>query len=670
MKRGIILFFITVLIFIVSACGDDEVTPNERFNTYVDQWTDRDFSSMYSMLSTETLADYPSEEFVDRYNKIYEDLNLTNLEITYDNLNDEQLKTAMHEGIATFPFTVDVDSMAGPITFEYEATLIHEGEDEDKNWFLEWDPGFIFPEMKDGGKISIQTETPIRGEILDRNKMPLAINDFVYEIGIVPGNFGPNEEQAKQKIAELLNISIDTIESELSADWVEPDSYVPLKKIAKTEGYILDQLQQIEAVDYREVLGRVYPLNQAASHLVGYVGQITAEELAEAEPGTYSTNDVTGKRGLEQLYEQQLKGQKGLKIVVVDEDDEQHVIAEKPASDGENISVTIDANIQEKTYESYGGNSGTAAVIDPKTGESLALVSSPGFNPNDFLYGISQRDELENDPQTPLINRFSATFAPGSAIKPITAAIGLENGTIVEGEGVDITGKTWNNGKGWGDYQVRRVSESIKPVDVADALIRSDNIFFAMKAVEMGSESLIDGLKQFGFGEDFPFEYPYVSSTISSDGTLNGEVEVANTSYGQAEIEVSALHLAIMYTPFLNKGDLIKPTLLMSEDTEKVWKEKVISEDHAKLVQTILRDVVEKGTAQVANHDKHPISGKTGTAELKLAADSVGQENAWFVGYPSDQSDLLIAMLVENTKEIGASSYVAEKVADLLIEFK
>src|SRR5699024_3125822 len=135
-------------------------------------------------------------------------------------------------------------------------------------------------------------------------------------------------------------------------------------------------------------------------------------------------------------------------------------------------------------------------------------------------------------------------------------------------------------------------------------------------------------------------------------------------------IEVSALHLAMMYTPFINKGKLIKPSLLTSEDTGEVWKEKLISEENAELIASILRDIVKEGTAQSANHDDFPISGKTGTAELKLSADSDGQENAWFVGYPTDEQDKLIAMLVEDTKDIGASSYVAKKVADLLIELK
>src|SRR5699024_12141918 len=170
-------------------------------------------------------------------------------------------------------------------------------------------------------------------------------------------------------------------------------------------------------------------------------------ELKKMDPGTYSAGDTIGKRGLEQLYEEKHKGEKCDKIIVTNDDKEDDILTETEVKDGENIELTIDADIQEKIYKSYDGDAGTAAAIEPKTGETLALVSSPGFAPNEFLYGISQDrlKELEDDEQTPLLNRFSTTFAPGSVMNPITAAIGLEYGTIKPYEGIDIKGLTWSN---------------------------------------------------------------------------------------------------------------------------------------------------------------------------------------------------------------------------------
>lgn len=166
--------------------------------------------------------------------KIYSDLGISDLKVSYDKLSDEAMEKAMEKGTAQFPFTVEMESIAGSITFDYKATLIKEGKEEEKNWYLKWDPGFIFPEIKDGADIALETTEPKRGEILDRNRMPLAINAIVHEIGIIPGKLGDNPEQAKQKIADLLDVSVETINSKLNQDWVGPNMHVPIQKCAKS----------------------------------------------------------------------------------------------------------------------------------------------------------------------------------------------------------------------------------------------------------------------------------------------------------------------------------------------------------------------------------------------------------------------------------------------------
>ncbi|MCG3420596.1 penicillin-binding transpeptidase domain-containing protein [Oceanobacillus jordanicus] len=672
--KKITIALAAIILVVLAGCSDDEVTPNERFDTYVKHWNEQEFSDAYGMLSSESTETYPTEEYVDRYNKIYEDLAISDLSISFSKLEEEELETAMEEGTATIPFKVAMESMAGPIEFDYEATLVQEGEEDEQNWYVQWDPGFIFPELKDGGDISIQSEAPTRGEILDRNQMPLAINDKVNEIGIIPGKLGSNPEQSKEELSSFIGLSVDAIDEALNAAWVEPDLFVPLKKVPSTND--LSPLWEIDGVAGREVTGRVYPAGEAAGQLVGYIGNITAEELEEQEPGVYSANDMIGKRGLESLYEEQLKGKKGTRIEVIKENQEPIVLAETPVENGKNITLTIDVNVQESIFDSYEEDAGTAAAINPKTGETLALVSSPSFDPNEILYGTKANlwETLQEDEQQPLLNRFSSTFAPGSALKPITSAIGLKNGNIDPDEGLEIDGLTWSNGKGWGDYAVRRVSESSGPVDLKDALVRSDNIYFAMQAVNMGSEAYVKGLKEFGFGEDLPYEYPFTASSISSDGKLDDEVLLANSSYGQGQLEMSSLHLATAYTTFLNEGNMIKPTLLTSEETAQVWKENLLDSDQANLMKDLLYEVGQSGTPSKYTADSEVgISGKTGTAELKLTTeDDSGEENGWFVGFPTKESeqDLLIAMMVENVKEKGGSVYTTKKVVDVFNELK
>src|SRR5699024_7231886 len=345
------------------------------------------------------------------------------------------------------------------------------------------------------------------------------------------------------------------IDESLNASWVEEDYFVPLKTIAKTQEETLDQLLAIPAVTSVETTGRAYPSGEASAHLTGYVGQVTAEAMEKNPDRNLKEDDVIGKRGLEQLFDEELHGEDGVKIIIEkkkeEDQTEEIVLAEKPVKHGEHVQVAIDVNIQEKIFNSYEGKAGTAAAIDPKTGETYALVSSPSFDPNEMAYGISQSrwDSLNEDENEPFLNRFSATFAPGSVLKPVTAAIGMKNGTIDPKEGIDINGLTWAK-ENWGNFKVKRVSTSENPVDLRSAIIRSDNIYFAMKAVEMGADQYVEGLQSFGLGEELPITYPFSVSQISNEGNLKDEILLANTSYGQGEIELSSLHMALSYTAF------------------------------------------------------------------------------------------------------------------------
>lgn len=668
--RKLIVIAIILLVGVITACSDDNATPSDRFSNYINHWNKKEFDKMYVMLSKSAKENYPTEQFVDRYKKIYQDLNVSDLKIEAETLSDKESEKAMEDGKVSIPFSVSMKTTAGPISFDYEANLIKQEDEDKENWYVDWDTGFIFPEMKDSGELLIDSTTPARGEIRDRNDMPLAMNDTIYEIGIVPENLGENAKQNKKKIAQLLGLSIESIDEKLNASWVEPNLFVPIAKITKEDEALWNELVAINGITRQETTGRIYPGGAATGALVGYIGQVTAEELKKQKENNYSAQDTIGKRGLEKLYEKQLRGIKGSTVKVIN-DGEETILAEKEAKDGENVQLTIDINVQEKIYNTLDGDKSTTSVIDAKTGETLGLVSSPSFNPNEILYGTTANiwKKLEEDKENPLLNRFSSTYAPGSVIKPITGAIGMKNGTIDPKEGLKISGLTWSNGEGWGDYEVTRVSQSNGPVDLHDAIVRSDNIYFAMQAVDMGAKAYVEGLKAFGLGTDFPFEYPITASSISTSEKLDDEVLLANTSYGQGEVEMSSLHLATAYTAFLNDGNMLKPTLLTSEEKAQVWKDKLITPEQADIIKEALRDVVVDGTAKrSAKNAKFPVSGKTGTAELKLTNDSDGQENGWFVGYPTDDEDIIVSIMIEETK--GNSGLSTEKAVEILHKMK
>src|SRR5699024_2486990 len=205
-------------------------------------------------------------------------------------------------------------------------------------------------------------------------------------------------------------------------------------------------------------------------------------------------------------------------------------------------------------------------------------------------------DALMEDKGKPFVNRFSATFAPGSVIKPVIAAIGLGNKSITHEEGLNIQGLTWKKSN-WKNFHITRVSTSNGPVTLEDALKRSDNIYFAMKSVDMGNDKMVKGLKDFGFNEDMPIEYPFKNSQISNDGDLKDEVLRANTGYGRGEVEVNVLHMALLYSPIINDGNMVKPVLQKSDQTGETWKENLINENDQTKLNDYLRKIVTEGTA-------------------------------------------------------------------------
>ena len=664
--------FITVFLIMLvalSACSKEKGdTPEDRLAAYVDLWSNAEFTKMYDgYVSDESKEAFGKEEFIDRTKKLYEDLKITDVEITFT--EPKEKKEYKPEEQAEFPVQVKKETIAGPIEFEKKVVLVYEERDEEeKNWYIEWDPSFTLPDLTPQDKVGISTIASKRGEVFDRNELPIAVNGKGYEIGVIPELF--DVEADAGKLATNLGTTSDYIKNELNQSWVEPDLFVPIKKIALTQTEITENVFDINGVRSKEVKMREYPYGQSLSHLVGYVGRVNADDLEKFKDKGYAESDFIGKRGLEQLLEERLRGKDGIQIFIekTDHNSEKITIAEKAAVDGESTTLTIDAVFQKKTFEAMKGEAGTAAVIDPETGETLVLTSSPAFDPNEFMIGVSSThyDELTADPKQPLLNRFSAAYAPGSAIKPVTAAIGLDAGTLNPEKGHKIEGKTWQKDESWGDFFVTTLYNTPSPVDLKKALVYSDNIYFAKEALAMGTKSLVKGLNEFGFGEDIPFSYPLTASQISNDGKISSEGQLVDTSFGQGEMLMNIVHLASSYAPFVNDGKMFKPALFEKDPKNEVWKEGLITAENAKILRNDLRQVITDGHAEAANIPSIKISGKTGTAELKSGKDKRGVENGFFVAYPTEDPSYIIAMMIEGVEDKGGSGYVAEKVAEVM----
>lgn len=645
-------------------------TPEDRLSEYVGHWNEQAFTAMYEDYLTQGSKEaFPPEAFGERQQQLIEDLGIENLEVSYTAQEDAEWDEAEP---AEFPLTITMETLAGPVEFDQTVSLIHEEQESGENWFVDWDPSLIFEDLEEGDEVAVRTEAAERGEIVDREGRGLAINGTGYNLGVVPDRLEGDSDIAEA--AELLGLTAESIEESLNQSWVQPDQFVPLTKASKSAEQLIADVEASDVVTYQETAMREYPYGEAFGHLTGYIGSITAEQLEELKGQGYGANDLIGRQGLERRLEEQLRGESGARILIQKQTEgaEDIVLAEQEPTAGEDVELTIDAELQTAVYDSMQGEPGSAAAVSPENGETLALISSPGFDPNEFIAGISgeRYTELSEDPLNPLFTRFAASYAPGSTIKPVTAAIGMEAGTLDPEQGLEINGQTWQKDSSWGSYRVSRLHpEAPNPIDLNRALVYSDNIYFARQALEMGSETLIDGLAAYGFGEELPFAIELESSQISNNGTLGSEGQLADTSFGQGQMLANILHLASAYEPFLNGGTIYEPTLYASEEAGQVWKEGLISEGNAAVLQENLRNVVTDGYAKSADIDAVPIAGKTGTAELKGALGEEGQENGFFVSYHAEQQDFILAMMIESIEDDGGSDYVAGFSANAMEQY-
>ena len=522
------------------------------------------------------------------------------------------------------------------------------------------------------------------------NGRVLAGKGVASSVGIVPGKLEDRDE-AIQQIAELLEIEPEVIEKKLSAKWVKEDSFVPIKTIPKVaeielmkiepdeevlkENERQKKLLEIPGVMISDTEVREYPLGEAAAHLVGYVQSVTAEDLENHAGEGYTANSVMGKSGMEGLFEKELKGQNGCSIYIVDSDGNKKAdLASIFVQEGKDIQLTIDAELQRLLYAQFKEDKSCSVAMNPYTGEVLALVSTPSYDNNDFIMGLSneQWTALNEDENKPMYNRFRQVWCPGSTFKPIIAAIGLESEAIDPMEDYGNEGLSWQKDSSWGSYCVTTL-HTYEPVILENALIYSDNIYFAKAALKIGTEEMESSLTELGFNEEIPFDIKMAKSQYSNTENIETEIQLADSGYGQGQVLVNPLHMACIYSAFCNEGNIIKPYLVyQAEATVTFWMPGAFSKETAKQVLEGTKKVVNDshGTGYAAHRDDIVLAGKTGTAEIKASKDDTsGTELGWFAIYSTEETvehPILIISMVEDVKGRGGSGYVVKKDSAVL----
>ena len=664
-KLMIIIIVVILVIIITISCiymvnKQNEKNAKQTLLDFVNLINEKNYEEMYNKVNLSSLN---KEDFINRNKNIYEGIGSSNIQVEVTNIQKEnnEYKISYHEKTFT---------LAGEVNFDNDVTIT-------KDYKLNWSSSFIFPQLGEKEKVRISTIKANRGEILDRNDKPLATNGSILSVGIVPEKLGDSKVTSISKIAELTGVTEDYINEQLNASWVKEDTFVPIKKIAESNISLKEALLQIPGVLINKEDGRVYPLGKEAGHLIGYVQAINSEELEKNEGKGYNTKSIIGKSGLEKAYEEQLRGIDGSEIYIVDEQgNKTSEIVKQDKKDGSNVKLTIDSDLQSKLYTQMKDDKGFFVVMHPTSGELLALVSTPTFDSNDFVVGMTtkQWNDLNNDESKPLYNRFIQKYCPGSTFKPITASIGLTTGKINANEEFNYDGKSWQKDNSWGDYHITTLTEYNGPKNLLNGIIHSDNIYFAQAALKIGSNTFVEKLNQMGFNETLDFPLYLAKSQYANENSekIEGETKLADSGYGQGSILVNPIHMASIYSAFANQGNMIKPNIIYGENKE-ILKEGVMTKEVADTVKEALIQVVEnkEGTANDMKISGTTIAGKTGTAELKTSKeDTKSGTLGWFDCFTVDREngeDLLIISMVENVQnnQDGGSHYLIKKIRTL-----
>ena len=551
-----------------------------------------------------------------------------------------------------------------------------------------------------GNQLQLLPITPARGDILDRNGKILATNTLSYKLTITP-------EKVKNMDATMIELKrFDLINDDDIKEFYKTRkrykkfNNIPIKhNVSEQAVAIFLTKTRLSGVEIEPYFHRVYPNGTSSAHLIGYVSSMSQEDKDKYDRDNYAGTNFIGKTGVERQYENLLHGNSGKKQI--ERNVSGRVVDSKiliPAESGRDLYLSIDLDLQLKAEELMDGKRGALVMIDVTDGSILTLVSTPTFDPNWFVGGISfkQYQSLQEDKDLPLFDRsIKGLYPPGSTIKPMVALGGLEQKDITVTSKVFCPGyyKISNYSRKFNDW--KRTGHG--HVNVKDAIAQSCDVFFYDLAFNMGIDKLHDNLAYFQFGEktgiDLPGEFAGILPSrewkkINKDEPWY-QGETLNTGIGQGFMTTSPLRLAVATAAIANKGQLLIPQILMHSQTSAGNVE--VSESF-EATQIPIKDIKNweiiiagmeltvygaSGTARRLNHNlSYTLAGKTGTAQVfgldpeeTYIAEKYEEklrDHALFTGFaPVENPQVAIAIIVENA---GSGSSKAAPIAKAVLD--
>ncbi len=493
-----------------------------------------------------------------------------------------------------------------------------------------------------------------RGNIFDRHGKLLVANRLARAVYLWPREQSPQQWQKQAaSLAAVLNIPKQEILAKLETAGYQSRLPIVIYRNLTLETFMTLSELNLRGVEIRSESNRLYPHQTLASHVLGYVGEATREEL-EANPD-YPMGMIVGKMGIEKLANDQLRGIWGSRLVEVNAKGEelQELGLDEPRS-GDSIQSTLDLEVQKAAEKALGNRRGAVVALDVKTGEVLAMASAPTFNPQIFTRRVNSNEwkKLQGEDQ-PFLNRALQGYPPGSAFKIVTAAAGMESGKFTPSSTLMTSAYITVGG-----IQFHEHSGGYGVIGFREALAYSSNTFFYQVGMAAGVEAIATWANRLGIGETtnlrlLGLEGGHTGSvpTPEQKQALYGEPwytgDTVSMAIGQGLVLTSPLELAVMVSSIANGGMRVKPHLLATQTGTEATKPEPTGL-HPETVAAIrqgLVAVVQEGTGRRLNDGSIPLTaGKTGTSEV------VGQaSHAVYVGYgPASDPQVAIAVVVEN----------------------
>ncbi len=561
--------------------------------------------------------------------------------------------------------------------------------------YLQVVQGKYYGQKADGNRIRLIPIMAPRGIFFDRNGIAMVSNLPGFTVSLLPIT-GAIPEAVISKLAGILNVSTEEINTKLSQS---KGNFDPVRIKTNIGPDVVTKIEERRA-ELPGVVIEIQPIrnyvnNELGAHLFGYVSEIndTQLEKAKAKGDGYKIGDIVGKFGLEKVYDRELRGADGGDQVEVDVTGRPvSVLGKKETIPGKNLVLTIDSRIQKAAEvaideqliylqtktEFRNAKSAAAIAMNPKTGEILAMVSRPTFNPNLFAGGISSKDWklINENPNNPMDNKaISGEYPPGSTFKIVTGTAALELGKVTPEEQILDTGKHWIIDKGNAE------GEALGWINFKQALSKSDNVYFYEMGNRLGIDNLEKYARLFGFGALTGINLPGESEGLVANKRYKEKVyeedwylsETFDAAIGQGFQLATPLQIAVMLSEIANGGHRYRPYVvskivgnngdLIQDFAPEEIGQLTISQSNLTLIRESLRDVaLEGGTGAQAFRDfPVPIAGKTGTAE-----NSHGSDHGWFIAYgPYEDPRIVVVVIVEQGGfGAGSAAPIARKIME------